>query len=203
MKKILILFAHPALEKSRVNKILVQEVRDLPGVTFRDLYELYPDFAINVELEQSLLEEHEIVILQHPFFWYSTPSLLKEWQDLVLEHGWAYGHSGNALHGKRFLCAVTAGGREDAYRPEGHNRFTIRQLLSPLEATANLCGMPFLPPFVVHGTHLLDEDGMERHRSDYRRALLALRDGRIDFERAQRLPRLNADLEAILVHEED
>ncbi len=91
---ILILFAHPALEKSRVNRHLVAGVRDLPGVTFHDLYEAYPDFNILVPHEQELLEAHDVVVLQHPFYWYSTPALVKEWEDLVLQHGWAYGTGG-------------------------------------------------------------------------------------------------------------
>jgi len=41
-KKILILFAHPAYQKSRANRRLVDAVNDLDRVTFRDLYELYP-----------------------------------------------------------------------------------------------------------------------------------------------------------------
>jgi len=201
--RVLVLFAHPAPHKSRTNRRLVEGLDAMDGVTFHDLYEAYPDLHIDVPAEQALLLEHDVVVLHFPFFWYSTPAILKEWQDLVLEHGWAYGRAGNALRGKYMLCAITAGGREDAYQPDGHNRFTMRQLLSPLEATANLCGMPFLPPFVVHGTHLLDEDAMERHRADYRRALLALRDGRVDFERAQRFPRLNTDFEAILAQGEE
>jgi glutathione-regulated potassium-efflux system ancillary protein KefG len=38
--RVLILFAHPALEKSRVNCRLADAVRRLDGVTFHDLYEL-------------------------------------------------------------------------------------------------------------------------------------------------------------------
>ncbi len=54
MSSVLIQFAHPALEKSRVNRHLIQAVRDLPGVYFNDLYENYPDFQIDVAHEQEL-----------------------------------------------------------------------------------------------------------------------------------------------------
>ena len=145
-----------------------------------------------------MLLEHDIVVWQHPFYWYSTPAILKEWQDLVLEHGWAYGRNGTALHGKRLMCAISTGGREDAYRPEGYNRFAIRQLLAPVEQTATLCGMSFLPPFVVHGTHQLNEDAIAHHATDYRRVLEALRDGRLDFDAASGLPRINQNLEQVL-----
>ena len=48
MAQVLILFAHPALEKSRVNRALVAAVQGLEGVTFNDLYEAYPDFDVDV-----------------------------------------------------------------------------------------------------------------------------------------------------------
>ena len=97
MSKVLILFAHPALEKSRVNKRLIRDVNSINNITFNDLYEEYYDFNIDVEREKKLLVEHDIIIFHHPFFWYSTPAILKQWQDLVLEHGWAYGSKGTAL----------------------------------------------------------------------------------------------------------
>ena len=81
-RRILILFAHPALEKSRVNRRLIAAVRNLPGVTLHDLYEAYPDFHVRVEREQELLMDHDVVVMQHPFFWYSTPALLKDTGDM-------------------------------------------------------------------------------------------------------------------------
>lgn len=177
--RILILFAHPALHRSRANQRMIREVMDLPGVTCHDLYEAYPRLDIDVEREQALLLEHDVLVVQHPFYWYSTPSIVREWQDLVLEHGWAYGAAGTALHGKRWLQAVTTGGPREAYCAEGRNRFTMRQLLAPLEQTARLCGMRYLPPFVVHDTHHLDDAGIAREARRYREALEGVRGGRV------------------------
>lgn len=198
MPKILILFAHPALEKSRVNRKLVEAVRELEGITFNDLYDAYPEFDVDVKREQELLLSHEIFVLQHPFYWYSTPALFKQWQDLVLEHGWAYGSDGTALHGKLALSVITTGGKEEAYQSDGHNRFTMRQLLAPIQQTANLCGVDYLPPFLVHGTHSLTPEQIAAHATDYRRVLQALRDGSLDLEKAGRQPRLNWDIDAIV-----
>ncbi len=198
MHSILILFAHPALERSRVNVRLAAAARDLPGVTFHDLYQRYPDFDIDVEREQELLENHDIVVMQHPFFWYSTPALIKEWEDLVLQHGWAYGNGGTALAGKTMLNALTAGAPEEAYCRVGRNRYTVRELLAPLEQTALLCGMDYLPPFIVHATYTLDAADIERHAEDYRRVLEGLRDGVLDRDAVRDAVRLNADLELAL-----
>ena len=196
--RILVLFAHPAIQKSRVNRVLARSVRNLPGVTFHDLYEAYPGMDIDIGREQELLIDHDVVVFHHPFFWYSTPAILKEWQDLVLEHGWAYGSEGTALHRKILFNVITTGGRETAYQREGHNRFTMRELLAPIEQTARLCGMVFLPPFVAHGTHLMKPEEMKEHGEDYLRLLEAVRDGRIDVEKAKSSTRLNADLDALI-----
>lgn len=198
MSRVLILFAHPALERSRVNIELVRAVSSLPGVTFHDLYEAYPDFHVDVRHEQQLLEAHDVLVVQHPIFWYSTPALIKQWEDLVLTHGWAYGTGGTALRGKRWLSAVTTGGRESAYQSEGRNRFTVRQLLAPLEQTARLCGMEFLPPFVVHGTHRLEAAHIAGAARDYRALVEALRDDRLDGDALHHLDKLNAELHRVL-----
>ena len=191
--RILVLFAHPAIRKSRVNRTLVAAIRGLEGVTVHDLYENYPDHNIDVDREQALLLDHDMVVFQHPFYWYSTPSILKEWQDLVLQHGWAYGRDGRALHGKYFLSAITTGGSEESYLEKGPHRHTIRELLAPIDQTAWLCGMDCLPPFVVHGTHGLDAAAIDRHAARYRQTLEALRDGALDIDVARNRPNLNHD----------
>lgn len=183
-RRILVLFAHPVLERSRVNRRLMEGVRDLAGVTVHDLYERYPTFAIDVAREQALLREHDVVVLQHPFYWYSAPALVKEWLDLVLEHGWAYGKGGAALQGKLMFNAVTTGGGEDAYRREGYNRFTMRELLAPFDQTAYLCGMTYLAPFVVHGALRLVGESTAPAVAAYRKLLEAVRDERLDLAKA-------------------
>ena len=174
MSRVLILFAHPALHKSRVNRHLLDAVRGLDDVTIRDLYEEYPDLHIDVDREQALLAEHDVVVWQHPFFWYSCPALLKEWLDLVLEYGFAYGEGGDALRGKRALTAITTGGPTESYEASGLNRYSIPQLLAPFEQTARLCGMDYLEPFVVHGTHRLSKAEISTHADAYRTRIAAL-----------------------------
>ena len=197
-KKTLILFAHPALEKSRVNIHMTEAVKGLEDVYFHDLYEEYPDFQIDIKREQALLSQHDIIIFHHPFFWYSTPAILKEWQDLVLEHGWAYGSQGNALKGKLFMNVITTGGKEIAYHAEGYNHFTVRQLLAPMEQTANLCKMIFLAPFIVHGTHSITPEEIGQYKSDYRDLIIALRENRVDIETARSLNRINDQLDKVI-----
>ena len=72
--RILVLFAHPAFHKSRVQAVLVAAARAVEGVTFHDLYERYYDFQIDVEHEQRLVKEHDLIVFQHPLYWYSSPA---------------------------------------------------------------------------------------------------------------------------------
>lgn len=196
--RVLVLFAHPTLERSRVNRCLIDAASGLSGVSVCDLYERYPDFDVDVAAEQERLSAHDVIVSQHPFFWYSGPALLKQWQDLVLEHGWAYGREGNALRGKLALNAVTTGGGEGAYQDDGFNHHRMAEFLLPFEQTAKLCGMRYLPPFIVHGTHTMTAQTIERHAADYGRLLCALRDGTLDLASATQQARLNADLDALI-----
>ena len=162
------------------------------GVTFIDLYAEYPDFCIDIDREQQRLREHDIVVFMFPLYWYSTPSILKEWQDLVLEYGFAYGHEGSALQGKLLLCAITAGGLEDAYRQQGYNHYSIRELLRPIEQTATLCGMTYLPPYALFGSRTALEDGrLGAHIDCWTRILEDLVAGRADIGALLAADRLN------------
>jgi len=197
--RVLILFAHPAIQKSRVNKRLIRYISDLEDVTIHDLYEAYPDLHIRVRPEQRLMEDHDIIVFHHPILWFSTPAILKEWQDLVLTHGWAYGQEGTALRGKKLLSVISTGGRESLYSKEGFHKRTLSEFLTPIAQTAYVCGMDYLRPFVVHGTHKLTKEQIAQHGADYRRIITALRDGKVDFEAARGLSRLNLDLNRILM----
>jgi glutathione-regulated potassium-efflux system ancillary protein KefG len=202
MRRVLVLFAHPVLERSRVNRRLLDAVSGVDGVTVHDLYEEYPTLTIDVAREQELLLANDVIIFQHPFYWYSCPAILKEWQDLVLEHGWAYGEGGNQLRGKITLNAITTGGPVTAYRRDGYNRFSIRELLAPWDQTACLCGMRFLAPFAVHSAlRVRSDEDVASSVSAYRRLVEALRDDRVDLDAAANAQNLALELERVLPRE--
>lgn len=195
MKKILILFAHPAFQKSLINKTLMEAIKDLEGVTVNNLYEKYPDFFIDVPAEQKLLTRHDIIIWHHPFYWYSAPAIIKEWMDLVLQHGFAYGTHGRALEGKWAMSCISTGGRKEVYSAEGKNRYTINEFLAPFIQSASLCRMRNLPPFVVHGSHTLNTDRIQKYAEDYRTVIKLLRDDKIDSERLNTIEYMNEIIE--------
>ncbi len=199
MRRVLVLFAHPVLERSRVNRRLLESIRDLDGVTVNDLYEEYPTLDIDVKREQDLLLANDVIVFQHPFYWYSVPAILKEWQDLVLEHGWAYGHGGTHLRGKITFNAITTGGPETAYKKGGYNRFTIRELIAPWDQTAYLCGMRFLAPFAVHAAlKVIRDEDLADCRADYRSLIQGLRDERVDLDRAAAAENLASEIAMLM-----
>ena len=167
MNSALIILAHPKLEQSRVNRSLYEASSAIQNVKIHDLYEMYPDFFIDIKYEQAAMEKASLIIFQHPFYWYSAPALLKEWLDQVLERGWAYAAGGNALRGKMLMSAISSGGAASAYQAAGYNNFTIAELLRPFEQTANLCGMNYLKPFVLHSAREADDEMISGHASNY------------------------------------
>lgn len=185
MKRVLVLFAHPRTDRSEVNAVLAEAVRGITGVTVVDLYAEYPTFDIDVDREQQRLLDHDVIVFQHPVYWYSCPALLKEWQDLVLEHGFAYGEGGTALDGKVLLNAVSAGARRDVYSQDGGYKYELRAFFAPFEQTARLCRMRYLPPFTLYAAgHAVDEDRLGDHVRNYTILLEALVNERLDLVRA-------------------
>lgn len=156
--QLLLIHVHPAPHASRANAAMLARARGVPGVTVHDLYACYPDFFIDAAREHRLLERHATVIVQHPFYWHSAPALFKEWQDTVLSYGWAYGAGASRLRGKRWGHALTAGWPQAAYAPQGEKRYTVSELLRPLEQTATTCGMHWLEPFVIHHARAIADD---------------------------------------------
>jgi putative NADPH-quinone reductase len=199
MKNILVLFAHPRPDRSEVNVVLAEAARHVGGVTLVDLYAEYPTFGIDVEKEQQRLLAHDVLVFQHPVYWYSCPALLKEWQDLVLEYGFAYGHEGRELEGKTLLNAVTCGARREVYSRDGGYSYELRDFFVPFEQTANLCRMRYLPPFALFAAgHAADEGRLLDHVSGYQRLLSALVEERLDLDRAERQLTLSDDLENLI-----
>lgn len=174
MKKILFLIAHPNLKLSKANRAILEAVGTLPNLTVNDLYETYPHFFIDVEREKNLLLQHDLIVYQHPFYWYNKPALLRQWEDDVLQLGFAYGPGGDKLKGKQFLLSITAGGPMEAYAPSGYNNFPIEALLAPTIQTAALCGWQWLPHIVLHSSASVPTDRLNAHAEHVRDRLLQI-----------------------------
>jgi glutathione-regulated potassium-efflux system ancillary protein KefF len=171
--RILVVFAHPAPRRSRVNRALADTARALPGVHVLDLYETCPDFYIDAPRERELVEACELLVFLHPFRWYGMPSLLKEWVDAVFEPDWAYARNRGALAGKGFWLAVSTGSGEDAFQPGALHGRPFADFLAPFEQSASLCGMRWQVPLVLHGASHADDVRLAAHVAAFRAGLEA------------------------------
>jgi glutathione-regulated potassium-efflux system ancillary protein KefF len=160
---ICVIYAHPYPTRSRANRVLLQMLPAGPGIQIRSLYDLYPDFDIDVPAEQAALSAADVIVWMHPVFWYSVPGLLKHWFDQVLAHGWAYGEGGSALRGKHCLWVTTTGGDEAAYSPSGMHEQPFANFIPAIQETARFCGMRWETPAIIHGAHLIDDAGLAAH----------------------------------------
>ncbi len=182
MSRLIVYYAHPGQRYSRANSAMAKVAQQIEGISIVDLYAEYPRHGVNVDREQQRLLDHDVILFQFPLYWYSTPSLVKEWQDLVLEHGFAYGSGGTRLAGKTMMLALTAAGPVEAYTHEGYQHYPLRTFLTPLEQTARLCKMHFPAPYVLHSSLQAEEGGeIADHAKGYGQLLEAIRDDRYDF----------------------
>ncbi|MCP4821686.1 MAG: flavodoxin family protein [Shimia sp.] len=187
MAKVIHYYAHPGHRFSHANKAMWDASLSVNDVEHVDLYAEYPRHNVNIDREQQRLLDHDVIVMQFPIFWYSSPSLLKEWIDLTLEHGFAYGKDGDKLAGKWLMLAVTAAGPEEAYSEGGYQHFPLRTFLTPFEQTARLSKMRFAAPYVFHDALKVDPSD---HAAGFRTLLEGLRDDRIDLEKTEDLDSL-------------
>lgn len=171
---IAVIYAHPYPDRSRANRVLYDAVRSLGGVDARPIYDLYPDFDIDVEREQAALNAAHTVVWQHPTYWYTVPALLKLWWEKVLTHGWAYGEGGRALVGKRCLWVTTTGGDVASYGEGGIHALPFSSFEPVVAQTARFCGMEWLEPLVVHGAHRIGDADLYAFAGRYRERLTGL-----------------------------
>ena len=181
MPKILIVSGHPEPAGSLANKLILNNVRELlSDAAVRELGALYPDGNFDVTAEQEALASADIIVLAFPLHWYSVPGLMKNWIDRVWLHGFAYGSKGDKLRGKRVVLSVTTGGPETAYRHDGSQTATLREILLPLRLTARNCGMKVTDYVASYGMLFIpgmstDEDRarIERETREHARVLAA------------------------------
>ena len=169
--EVLVIVAHPTLERSRANQRLLAAARAQPGVQVHDLYARYPDYLIDVPAEQAALRSAKLVVWQHPIHWYGMTPLMKLYLDEVLAFNWAYGPQGSALRGKDLWLVATTGGPEDSYQPSSYNRYFFDAFFPPYEQTAALCGMRFLTPMLLHGAHQVSDADLAEHAAVYAQRL--------------------------------
>ncbi|MFW2829560.1 NAD(P)H-dependent oxidoreductase [Sphingomonas sp. ID0503] len=167
-----LLLAHPNLAASRANRALLSGLDDLPGLEIVDLYAAYPDEKIDLSAERDRLLRADRLVLQFPMFWYSTPPLLKRWQDVVLTPLiYLEPNTASLLKGLPVMAATTTGGPAASYRQTG---MSIEELFAPLKATARKARWEWQTPFALHDVRALDDEAMSAASQNFRSAVLSM-----------------------------
>ena len=175
--KILVNVFHPNLERSTVNKVLVEAIKGIPNITIRDLYREYRDLTFRDKIpmasEKEHLVSHDRIVFQHPVYWYSIPPLFKKWIEDVIDDSWAWGPHSDQLAGKEWLGAVTCAGDVDSYRPGNFNGYSLDEYLRPLQQTASLCHMHYRPLFSVRDVFNLSDEALQQEAERYKTTILS------------------------------
>ncbi len=164
------------MTRSRANAALAAAAARLPDVELVDMQAVCPegiDLRRDSAREAARILDARRIVLQFPVQWYSTPPLLKAWQDAVLTRMFYlyYEAEGRHLEGTPLMIAATAGNVPEAYRPGGANMFSMETLFAPLRATANRCGLPWAEPFVLYRADKLLPEELEAAANDYSAAV--------------------------------
>jgi putative NADPH-quinone reductase len=147
MTKTMILLFHPDLNRSKANATLAAAAADLADVEVVDMQALYPSGQIDVDAEvRRLLSARRIAALEGV-------------AGVVLTRMFylSYETEGRKLEGTPLMVAATAGNVRAACTPTGMNLFPLEELLRPLQAMANRCGLQWSQPFLVYETNRLSE----------------------------------------------
>lgn len=142
MENVLMVIGHPQWPLSFGNKIIAETFAKInPDAKISNLFVEYPEGKIDVEAEQKKLLEADTVVLQFPIEWYGAPSLMHKLFEDVLAYGFAFGHEGDKVQGKRLIASFTSGTPADTYVMGGLQSFPMDDFMYPFIALANRCGM--------------------------------------------------------------
>ena len=147
--KTLIVLSHPNFKNSRLNKALIDAAKSVSDVTVRHIEAVYGNDAgaIDAAAEANFVKNAERIVLQYPLYWLATPPMMKAYMDAAF----SYCHQNGLLAGKELQIAVTTGSPINEYSKHGSNKFSLAEVLTPMQVTANYCGMTFNKIFAADG----------------------------------------------------
>jgi putative NADPH-quinone reductase len=143
--KTLVIVSHPDLEHSETQQFLLHGLPHDSDVTWHHLDKLD---ELDVDAEKQLLLANDRIIFQYPLYWYNMPMSLRNWQDKVLTNGFAFG-KGAVLAGKEFGVVVSFSDPFREYQAGGTEKFTISEILRPVQAMANKLGWTYKMPLAI------------------------------------------------------
>lgn len=172
--KVLVIYSHTYQEQSTAGKAILEVFKKAPGFTVRYLEELYPDLnKIDIAAEQQALVEADVIVFQHPIFWFSMPATLKRYMDEVFQYGFAYGTGGDKLKGKKFIHSFTTGSSAATY--EGTEFGSA--LVAPLKCSAAYTQMDYVKAAPLYGQLALTNPNVAEEARQHAEKLVAFIQG--------------------------
>lgn len=147
-------------------------------------------FSAELQNEMDRLESCDVLVLQFPIWWLGMPAIMKGWIDRVFAIGRTYGggrwFDRGMMRGKRAMIAVTIGGTERAYSPEGIYG-PAADVLRPINhGILAFCGFDVVEPFIAYAP--------ARKSADERKEIFAAyADRLLNIDYAPRLEVLRSD----------
>lgn len=169
--------AHSNPKDSKINKKIKETLQNEEGIVYKDIKSLYSDFNFDIKKEQEDIINADKIVFQFPLYWYTAPSILKQWVDDVFAYDFAFTYaednSWQALNlvGKEFQMIVSIGGDKEDY--EGIN-IKISDCLHSYSTTALVLGMKELDPYYIYGvdTHKYTDEQLDKIALDIKANIL-------------------------------
>lgn len=141
---LLVVSGHAKIEISTATKAIMEEVKkEFPEAELLYLDQTYPDFKIDIRKERQRVSSADIIVLQYPIQWYSSPAIMKRWLEEVFTFGFAHDAKGGLLNGKKLIISMTSGAPESQYHIGERQGYPMDVYQLPLVQLADLCGMDF------------------------------------------------------------
>ncbi|RQR27570.1 NAD(P)H-dependent oxidoreductase [Burkholderia sp. Bp9142] len=120
----------------------------------------------DIQNELDKLMKCDLLVLNFPLFWFSTPAILKGWLDRVLVSGTVYGgthfYDRGGLRGKRAIVSLTLGGQPHMFGNDGVHGPLDGMLRHLLQGTLGYTGLDVLAPFVAwHVPYVTTEERLD------------------------------------------
>ncbi len=131
--------------------------------------------ADDIQIEVEKVQRADLLILNFPMYWTSTPAMLKGWIDRVFVSGIFYGgkrfYNHGGMVGKKAMLSFTLGGREHMFGDHAIHG-SIEDLLLPIQrGTLAYAGFEVLPPFVAYHVPYISNEARQKMLVDYQQHL--------------------------------
>lgn len=165
--------------------------------------------GFNAEIEKQLQDVQwcDLLILQFPLWWFSTPAIMKGWIDRIMVKGVAYGggkwYDRGGFSGRRAMLSLTTAAYSEMCAPRSING-AMDVILWPLQhGVLRFCGFETLAPNIIWSATYIDDAARQAAMADYSHRLVNIAHekpepahGRDDFDNRWQL---KPDIEPLTV----